>query len=79
MAAAARVHRCDQLKAGRISSMPLGAGDGHAAGLKRLPQRLEGSAVELRNYVAVSPKVAARHDGDGFLTLPRVQIGTHGH
>jgi len=51
MAAAARVHRCDQLKSRRISSVPLGAGDGHAAGLERLPQRLEGSAVELRQLV----------------------------
>jgi hypothetical protein len=29
----------------------LGAGDGHAAGLERLPQRLEGSSVELRQLV----------------------------
>jgi hypothetical protein len=29
----------------------LGAGDGHAAGFERLPQRLEGSAVELRQLI----------------------------
>jgi hypothetical protein len=60
MATTARVHRRDQLKARRIGDVPLSAGDADAAGLERLAQRLERSAIEFRNYVGVSPKMPNR-------------------
>jgi cellulose biosynthesis protein BcsQ len=55
MAAAARVHRRDQLEPGWVGDMAAGAGDGDAPGFERLAQGFERRAVELRNYVAVSP------------------------
>ena len=51
MAAAARVHRRDQLKARRIGDVPLGTGDADAACLERLAQRFERRAVELGQFV----------------------------
>ena len=51
MAAAARVHRRDQLKARRIGDVPLGAGDADAAGLERLAERFERGAVELGEFI----------------------------
>jgi hypothetical protein len=51
MAAAARVHRRDQLKARRIGDVPLSTGDADAAGLERLAQRLERSAIEFGQFV----------------------------
>jgi hypothetical protein len=51
MAAAARVHRRDQLKARRIGYVPLGTGDADPAGLQRLAQRFERGAVELGQFV----------------------------
>ena len=56
MAAAARVHRRNQLKPRRIGDVPVGPGDADTPALEWLAQRFERSAVELRNYVAVSPR-----------------------
>src|SRR5437763_13111483 len=55
IAAAARVHRRDELHARREGDMAVGARDADATGFERLAQRLEGGTVELRNYVADSP------------------------
>ena len=51
MAAAARVHRPDQLKPRRVGDVPLGTGDGDATALERLAQRLERGAIELGQFV----------------------------
>ena len=49
IAAAARVHRRDQLEARGVGDMVVGARDGNAADLERLAQQFEHAAVELRN------------------------------
>ena len=49
MAAAARVHRRDELDARREGDMGVGAGDVDFAGLERLAQRIEHRALELRH------------------------------
>ena len=51
MAAAARVHRRDQLEAGRIGDMAVGARDRHPADLQRLAQRLQRGAREFGQFV----------------------------
>lgn len=55
MAAAARVHRRDQLDARRKRHMRIGASNIDFAGLQRLPQRIEHRALEFRHYVADAP------------------------
>ena len=51
MAAAAGIHRGDELEARGIAHMRVGAGDRDASGLDRLAQRLQGRALELRQLV----------------------------
>src|SRR5206468_1353468 len=67
IAAAARVHRRDQLKARRIGDVPLSAGDVDAAGLERLAQRLERGAVELGQLVEKQDTLMRQRD------LPRTR------
>ena len=51
MAAAARVHRRDQLDPRREGDMGVGAGDADAAGLERLAQRIEHRPLEFGQLV----------------------------
>src|SRR5205814_9215254 len=51
IAAAARVHRRDELHARREGDMAVGARDADATGFERLAQRLEGGTVELRQFI----------------------------
>ena len=52
MAAAARVHRRDQLDIGGKGDVRVGARDIDLARFERLAQRIEHRALELRHYVA---------------------------
>ncbi len=51
MAAAARVHRRDQLDPRRKGDMGVGPGDADRSGLERLAQRIEGGALEFGQLV----------------------------
>ena len=51
MAAAARVHRRDQLHPRRKGDVGVGAGDVDLAGLERLAQRIEHRALEFGQFV----------------------------
>ena len=51
MTAATRVHRRDQLEAGGVGDVVVGARDRDPAGLERLAQRFEDRAAELRQFV----------------------------
>src|SRR6516165_6758564 len=62
MTAAARVHRSDQLEPRRVGDVPLGAGDVDAAGLQRLAERFECSAVELRELVEKKDALVGKRD-----------------
>jgi len=56
MAAAARVHRRDQLDVGRKADMRIGTGDIDLARLERLAQRIEYRALEFRYGGAIAPR-----------------------
>src|SRR5437016_1162890 len=58
MAAAARVHRGDQLEPRRVGDVPVDRATVTRPNLERLAQRLERGVVELRNYVSDRPKLA---------------------
>ena len=51
MAAAARVHRRDQLDTGREGDVGIGARHGDLAGFQRLAQRIEHRALELWQFI----------------------------
>jgi len=51
MTAPAWVHRRDKLEPGWIGDVSLGPGDADAAGLERLPERLESRTVKLGQLV----------------------------
>ena len=61
MAAAARVHRRDQLHARRKGHVGVGARDADRAGLERLPERIEHRALEFGQV----RRGTARRDGQG--------------
>jgi hypothetical protein len=48
VAALAGVARCDQLEAGRVADVVVGAGDHDLAGLQRLSEAVERLGAELR-------------------------------
>ncbi len=62
VAAAARVHRRDQLEAGGIDDAMVGAGDRHFAGLERLAQAVERLRVELGQFVEKQHAVMGERD-----------------
>lgn len=51
IAAAAGVHGGDQLDAGRVGDMGVGAGDQGGSGFERLAQRLQGASREFRQFI----------------------------
>jgi UDP-N-acetyl-D-mannosaminuronic acid transferase (WecB/TagA/CpsF family) len=56
MAAAAGVHRRDQLHACRIADVGVGAGHDDLAGFQRRPEAIERLGGEFRYYVANAPE-----------------------
>jgi hypothetical protein len=67
-AAAARVHRRDQLESRRIDDAVVGARDRHFAGLNRLAQAVQHLGLELRQFVEEEHAVV----GEGNLAGPGV-------
>ena len=91
MAAAAGIHRRDELKSRRIDDAMIGAGDGDLAGLDRLAQAVQNLGLEFRqliekqdammgerNLARPRPRAAAdqsRHRGRMMRRAKRAPIG----
>ena len=72
MAAAARVHRCDQLHPSWKRDVSIGPRDVDHAGFQRLTQRIEHRALEFGQLVKEQhPQMRGRLSGQGLGALAR--------